>query len=238
MHEKYGPIVRISPDELHVYDSAFIDELYAGGGKRRDKSTFYTWQFGTPGSILSTASHDLHRLRRSALNPFFSKASVVKLEPIIVDTVQKLCRKIEMHAGSGTPITISSAFFGMTTDIISEYAFAKSTDFLETDNPKFEINLHRAITSGAEMGVFMKYAPWLYRILQALPDSVIARMNPMMKSYLIFQREIRDQIVGIMRDADRKSGRSSRTIFHELLAGDLPEKERRLIVFGMKVKSS
>jgi hypothetical protein len=41
-----GPIIRISPNELHVNDPAFIDTLYAGGGKQRDKYKYFTAQFG------------------------------------------------------------------------------------------------------------------------------------------------------------------------------------------------
>lgn len=46
MHEKHGPIVRISPNELHCNDPAFIDTLYAGGSARRDKYDYFASQFG------------------------------------------------------------------------------------------------------------------------------------------------------------------------------------------------
>jgi hypothetical protein len=37
MHEAYGPIVRISPHEVHCSDISFADEIYAVGGRKRDK---------------------------------------------------------------------------------------------------------------------------------------------------------------------------------------------------------
>lgn len=37
MHERYGPLVRINPDELHCSDPAFTDEIYAGPGRIRDR---------------------------------------------------------------------------------------------------------------------------------------------------------------------------------------------------------
>lgn len=41
LHKKYGPIVRISPWEIHISDPHFFEKLYVG---RRQKWSFYTEQ--------------------------------------------------------------------------------------------------------------------------------------------------------------------------------------------------
>src|ERR1700744_5701082 len=71
-----GPIVRITPHELHVMDSSFYDEIYAGGNRKRNKYTPFVRFYGVPESVLGTADHNLHHLRRKLLNNYFSKRSI------------------------------------------------------------------------------------------------------------------------------------------------------------------
>ncbi|KAF4960058.1 hypothetical protein FSARC_10553 [Fusarium sarcochroum] len=83
MHERYGPIVRINPDELHCSDPYFTDEIYAGPGRIRDK-----WQHqlntGGAGPVsvtgFSTVNHEVHRMRKGALSKYFSRQQMLKLE--------------------------------------------------------------------------------------------------------------------------------------------------------------
>ena len=37
MYEKYGPVVRATPEELHINDPEWILELYPVGGRWRDR---------------------------------------------------------------------------------------------------------------------------------------------------------------------------------------------------------
>lgn len=119
LHAQYGPIIRINPYELHVSDSTFYDTLYASSasGERRDKWEWHTKQSGCPGAMFSTASHDQHKLRRAALNRFFSKASVRNLQPLIEERVAKLLerfRGLKDVKGSAGLINVEYAYAAFT----------------------------------------------------------------------------------------------------------------------------
>lgn len=88
--------MRINPEELHFNDIAFVDEIYAGKGRKRDKQVHFLEFVAGPIrlSAFSTAGHDLHRIRRNAVNKFFSRAQIARLEPMIKELANELCDKI------------------------------------------------------------------------------------------------------------------------------------------------
>ncbi|OCL03968.1 hypothetical protein AOQ84DRAFT_257585, partial [Glonium stellatum] len=47
-----------------------------------------------------TVDHDTHRLRRRAVDRFFSEVAVLRLESTICATMSKFCEKIEAYANS------------------------------------------------------------------------------------------------------------------------------------------
>lgn len=47
MHKKYGPVVRISPWEVHVGQHDFHSDLYGGSTHPRQKWTFWAKQVGS-----------------------------------------------------------------------------------------------------------------------------------------------------------------------------------------------
>ncbi|KAK0637582.1 Cytochrome P450 monooxygenase yanH [Lasiodiplodia hormozganensis] len=232
LHEQYGPIIRISPHELHVNDPAFIDTLYAAGGKaKRNKYVFYTKQFGLAQAGFGSVAHDLHRLRRTPFNRFFSRQSVQRLEPAVRRVVDKLCAQLDRNfAGTGCPVNLTDAFGCMATDVVSRYAFGYSYDFLESDT--FLPNLTKGIDAGMALGATVKQFPWLLSFLHSLPEAWTRSLMPDMAPYLDFQRSMMKAIDQVHKEEEERAGKekdadAETTIFHEILRGDLPEDEKQ-----------
>ncbi|KAI8253328.1 Exopolygalacturonase X-1 [Colletotrichum sp. SAR 10_77] len=154
MHKKYGPIVRINPYELHIIDPEFYDELYSSN-RKSDKYRWWTNLAGADGSSFSTVPHDLHRLRRGALNPFFSVRSVTQLEPLIRSKVEKLSARFGEIAQTGEVVRLDAAFMALTMDIICDYAFANDRKYL--DEPDFKLIWKETIIGAFEGGAKLPY---------------------------------------------------------------------------------
>ena len=135
MHVKYGPVVRISPHELHVNELSFLPELMPAGGRRRDKYARISRVFGGSRAAASTMNHDLHHVRRGAMSKIFSKESVRRLEPIMMGMIQKLYGRLKGFQETVEPINLPLMFGAFTNDLVSEYTYGLSLDWL--DAPSF-----------------------------------------------------------------------------------------------------
>lgn len=87
LHQEYGPVVRIGPNEL-CFNS--VESLKAIYGQSSDfpKGPLYD-SFGKR-SVLTMRDIDEHKERRKRLSPVFSTAHLNELEPLILDKVRDL----------------------------------------------------------------------------------------------------------------------------------------------------
>jgi cytochrome P450 len=119
MHKQYGPIVRISPHEVHISDPDFYDTLYASTShNRKDRWSWYTFGVGLPVSTLATQETALHRKRRGAMANFFSRGKVVKLQPVVEERARTLTEKLAGLAANGEVVPMNLAFSALTNGML------------------------------------------------------------------------------------------------------------------------
>ncbi|BCR99312.1 cytochrome P450 [Aspergillus luchuensis] len=176
LHTRYGPIIRITPDEVHINDVGFLDTIYAHSMARRDKYGYQLRSLRVPGGLGTTTDHDLHKVRRESLAPFFSKRNILHMEGLISDKVDQLKRLISTHVAEDTPVNLSDAFFAFSNDVVNNFLFAHRTDVLASE-PKAAILRHNS--KELLMGINInKHFPQIPDFLVSLPVSISRPMMP------------------------------------------------------------
>ena len=209
LHDRYGPIVRINPYELHISDPSYYETLYAssGSGEKRDKWEWYTKQFGTPEAMFATTSHDQHRARRAALNRFFSLASIRRLQPLLDEYVDRLLNRIHEAKTSRKFIPLEYAFAAFTNgkleddehhayganpalkDVMMKYAYGECDHRLDREDWGHEY--HDAVVEAGKAGSLMKQMIWIFYFIASLPVRLQAAISPGQALVLRLQKVLR-----------------------------------------------
>lgn len=143
--------------------------VYAGGKQKRNKYDKFVRLFGLDAGSLATIDHDLHRIRRSPLSPFFSKANVRKLEPIIQKRAQRVLSRMRKLENTGLPLNIFYLFSAFTSDVIMEYCFGEAPDYLEMED--LNEDFYHMMDSMHHIGPVARQFGWLLPVLLSIPST-------------------------------------------------------------------
>ena len=234
-----GPIIRISPEELHVRDPDWYDELMTTSVRPRDKSEAFAGRSGRD-SIFGTVRHDLHRVRRAPINPFFSKKSVSAIEPLIQSKVDLLCAALGEYAPggkdekrAGKEVEMGLAYMSLALDVISLYAFGKSYGLLHL--PGFSQQWKDVVENVMESFALVRNLPWIPELFKKLPMPVTRMIDKGMAFYLQMEAETRVEVVKIVQGEKKRSEKDiedptspHKNIFEELYYSSLPPEEKTI----------
>lgn len=128
-------------------------------------------------------SDELHRVRRGALNPLFSRQRILDLQDVIQGKVDILVDRVREFQIEGKAMPITRAFSALTEEVIMEYCFSLSYDALR--KPEFENRLHDPIMAADAFSNVSLQFRWIPMIIFNLPQSLVVKMQP---DYAMFFR--------------------------------------------------
>ncbi|KAK1141009.1 hypothetical protein N8T08_009666 [Aspergillus melleus] len=184
LHNKHRTkAIRIGPNELHLSDIELYKVIYSQTNPYLKHSQFYDG-FNTPHTIFAETDPALHKERRRLLSPMFSRATLLKLEPVFCDKIFRWGQKVNRVWSMG-PINIYSALrqvsgaprLLLTTEIIMEFAFSKAANMIEEHETEFRSWYLDAFDVGNKSLVEMQYRPWLLKASRLLPLSTVKYLN-------------------------------------------------------------
>jgi cytochrome P450 len=217
MHDQYGPIVRVRPNEVHIRDTAFYNTIY-----NQDLKFHKAPYKLDDGQLIWTADSALHKAKRRSYAPYFSRQSIVALEQLIHDSVGRLCSDLSEALGSSSEADVSLLYRAFLADNICEYMFGRTLDL--QNNLDIARDFFKSHRQGFRILYLFFYVPGLIRVMETL-TRLLPASAPMK---LVFQFE---DDVGVELERLRRQKSSDRmaqdkttrkTILHGLLESGTP----------------
>ncbi|KAF7436238.1 hypothetical protein PC9H_003067 [Pleurotus ostreatus] len=210
LHKRYGPVVRIAPNELHFNGPRFYADIYVNGSKFRKDPKLYTTFHEDESSFCFIDPQDA-KSRREIMNPLFSRRAILQMERYLQATIDKFLDKLQT---SRKPVDLHRAYRCTTLEIILSYCFAGDYDILGAAD--FAHPLIIAVENVMPLALVFKHFPFAYDALLWL-DSQFKRFRQDSFGPGELTESLSQQIDELLMHPELLQQQGHDTIYHHLL---------------------
>ncbi|OQE22869.1 hypothetical protein PENFLA_c012G09220 [Penicillium flavigenum] len=225
LHEIYGPIIRITPLEVHIKDSSYYDEIYASSKRRREKAAELVARFDLEGSGFSSISPEDHRKRRSHVEKHFSKQAVSNIEHLIYENIDKLDNHFKRAFQFHKVISLDAGFAGLTSDVIHKYAYGFNSGNLDHDD--FNTSVRDGINGLFKFSHVLFFFPVLQTIIDLLPLWLLEKLDPFVHALASQKLDLLRRTEEFLQSKSTSSGTPS--VMEVMCGPSMPEDMRSAV---------
>ncbi|OAP61609.1 hypothetical protein AYL99_03812 [Fonsecaea erecta] len=136
LHQQYGPLVRIAPDEVSVADPQAIKTIYGikSGFTKTDFYPPFAPNISLHGDHFTQLDETMHAERRKYVNSIYSMSTILESEPYIDGCIDVFLDKMAQVARQGKEIDLGEWIQWYTFDVIGELFFGHQFGFLRDEH--------------------------------------------------------------------------------------------------------
>ncbi|EFY89582.1 calcineurin-dependent [Metarhizium acridum CQMa 102] len=217
LHAQYGPIVRVSPNRVHINDSAFYHKVYSTRTKYLKEPALFKFA-GELDALPFIMEPAAHKIRRAIVGPMFSPRSIQEFSPAALQIIKAALGKVEEAHDSGLPVSLKTLESNFAMDIIMKLCFGR--DMNCTKGTKETTALVNCMITLTRSFCLIKHFPILGTTMQSFPNPILARILP---GFVEFRQQCAQWVAevrerhqnGVYRD---ESGRQ--TVFDAILEAE------------------
>lgn len=200
LHQKYGRVVRLAPNELSVVDESAMKALY-GHNTAAIKSKWYS-AFQSPKAApnqLATQDPIVHAAIRRRFAPAFKMTVLLRLEDSMQTCLDKLWQSLEKPALEGTIIDMCHYTETVTWDIIGQLCYGEPLGFIAgPEGTNLQGILNQLLTASTILGHVWGQLIWV--------DNPFTRLlgikNPVQDAVDWSARKVREHQEGDREDVE------------------------------------
>ncbi|KAJ2897243.1 hypothetical protein MKZ38_004845 [Zalerion maritima] len=166
LHGVYGPVVRISPDEVSINDADAFATMFSTTSSFEKAKYFYRPFEDQAHNLFSLVHREEHAQDKRLMSHAFSRANVIRHQDGIYAKTKRLMDRLAQRARDGEVIPLFLAFRCLTLDAICDFAFGKPLGAL--DLADFHTPIMDAVDQSNLSIPFFQHFPFFRALLRLM----------------------------------------------------------------------
>ncbi|KAH8788403.1 cytochrome P450 [Diaporthe sp. PMI_573] len=164
LHRKYGPVVRISPNEVSIVSPEVSKTVYSYSGGTQKTDWYDVWRAlgGTEGrnstAFFGATDPNQHAFLRRRVSTTYTLSTILAAEPKVQGVLDSLWERFDEFAKAKQPINLTEWSSYFTYDVVGTLCISEPLGFIRDrrDKTGFIAGVHNAFFWCANLG----YLPW------------------------------------------------------------------------------
>ncbi|KEY73050.1 hypothetical protein S7711_06124 [Stachybotrys chartarum IBT 7711] len=169
LHKKYGPIVRLAPNELSFAGGAQAWADIHGPRKGvlpHKDPVFYPSSINGANSLMTAPDED-HSKQRKLMSYAFSERTLKEQEPLLKSWAAKMKTKLAERVASGQEVDMVKFYNCTTFDIMADFLFLQGLNLLEDgEYSPWMQNLFNSFKAATIVLGFRRYSAWFNSLIE------------------------------------------------------------------------
>ena len=127
LHQQYGPVVRIAPNEVDISDGAAINTIYVKSGGFSKNQCYVNFDIDDFHTLFSALDSSHRAMRSKAVVSMFAQNSIREGKVLVQECVQRMVEKMkfERDQSGGKPMNLLNITRSLAIDAVTAYLFHK-----------------------------------------------------------------------------------------------------------------
>ncbi|OQD74277.1 hypothetical protein PENDEC_c011G00322 [Penicillium decumbens] len=164
LHQKYGPVVRVAPNQYSISEPAAIKTVY-GTGSRYAKSAWYdAWKHPAQWTVFSDRNIKRHADTRKRFTNLYSMSSLVHYEGFVDHCADLFVQRLDEFADKKQSLNLGHWFQCYAFDVIGNITFGERFGFLDQghDIDGAMDALQKLLMYSTLVGIYPEWHPRLF----------------------------------------------------------------------------
>ncbi|OJJ71826.1 hypothetical protein ASPBRDRAFT_126295 [Aspergillus brasiliensis CBS 101740] len=123
LHRKYGPVLRVAPNDVDIADKDALEPIYVARGGFPKTPAYSKFDIDGHTTIFSSLTLPERATRAKAVAPLFSTASIRSSQQALREVFDDFVARLQAEARNGKPVNVLNVTRAMAIDAVSTYLF-------------------------------------------------------------------------------------------------------------------